>query len=212
MKLYYAPGRRSLAAHIALREANARFDLDRVDLSTLRTASGHDFHELNPRGGVPLLELDDGDTLTELPTVLAYIADQAPDSHLAPPPGPSMVRYHFHEWLAYIAGRLDAQFAPLFEPTTPAHTQAVLRGNINDAMLYLQEVLTDRAYLMGESLSAADAYLFVVLQWCERFGLDLALWPNLDEFEWTVAHRPAVEATLAAEGLLDRHRHYRRTA
>lgn len=212
MKLYYAPGRCSLAAHIALRESEHRFDLERVDLGTMRTASGRNFSDLNPKGDVPLLELDDGDTLTETPVVLSYIADLVPDRHLAPPAGTSMIRYHFQEWLAFIATELHAQFTPLFDPTTPAHVQAVLRGKINDRLLYIQEVLTDRSFLMGETFTAADAYLFTMLQWCERFGLDLPLWPNLDVYEWKVAHRPAVEATLAAEGLLDRHRHYRRTA
>ncbi|HVK84104.1 MAG TPA: glutathione transferase GstA [Kofleriaceae bacterium] len=212
MKLYYAPGRCSLAAHIALREADLRFDLERVDLGTLRTASGRNFRDLNPKADIPLLELDGGEMLTETPVVLAYIADHAPDSHLGPPAGVSMIRYHFHEWLAFIASELHAPFTLLFDPTTPAHVQAMLRGKISDRLLYTQKVLEDRAFLMGESFSAADAYLFVMLQWCERFGMDLPLWPNIDTYESKIAHRPTVEATLAAEGLLDRHRHFRRTA
>jgi len=205
MKLYYAPGRCSLAPHIALREADRRFDLERVDLKTHLTASGRDFLEINPKGYVPCLEIDGSETLTENPVILQYIADLVPDERLAPPAG-TFARYHLQEWLAFISTELHKQFGPLFHSTTPQAWQSVLRGKIGERMTYVQDVLSDRAFVMGERFTVADAYLFVMLQWCDKVGIDLSMWPILDDYEERVSHRPAVEAAMAAEGLHGRHR------
>ena len=213
MKLYYAPGACSLAPHIALREADRRFDLERVDLRTKRTASGRDFLEINPKGYVPVLELDgpSSDTLTEAQVILQFIGDLTPDAHLIPGHG-SLARYQCMEWLAFISSELHKQFGPLFQPDTPESQRAVQRGKIGDRLTYVDTVLGDRAFLMGEAFTVADAYLFVMTQWCGKFGIDLAMWPNVDAFESRVAHRPAVEAAMSAEGILGRNRVQRRSA
>lgn len=205
MKLYYSPGACSLAVHIALREADRRFDLERVDLKTHRTASGKMLSEINPKNYVPVLELDGhgGTRLTEVQVVLQYIADLVPHKQLAPPNG-TFLRYHLQEWLAFISSELHKQFGPLFSPKY--HAVADLqRGKIGERLGYLQDVLTDRAYLLGETFSVADAYLFVMLQWCDKFGIDLQLYPNLDDYEQRIAMRPAVIAAMSAEGLAGRH-------
>ena len=207
MKLYYAPGASSLAPHIALREAERHFDLERVDLVTRRTASGRDYREVNPKGYVPTLELDgaQGETLTEVQVILQYIGDLAPEHHLVAPSG-TFARYHLQEWLAFISTELHKQLRPLLDGNLPASVQAGLRAKVNERMLYLQDILADRPYLMGETFTVADAYLFVMLLWCERLGLELQLWPNLDAYESRIADRPTVEAALAAEGIAARHR------
>lgn len=212
MKLYYAPGACSLAPHIALREADRRFDLERVDLRTHRTASGGDYTMVNPKGYVPALQLDGPGSpiLTEAAVVLQYIADLAPEARLAPAQG-SLARYHLNEMLNFISSELHKQFGPLFAAKTPRAVQEQQRGKIADRLLYLQDVLSDRAYLMGETFTVADAYLFVMLQWSGAHGIDIALFPNLDDYEGRVVARPAVEMALAAEGLLEKH-HARRSA
>ncbi|HEU4734565.1 MAG TPA: glutathione transferase GstA [Kofleriaceae bacterium] len=212
MKLYYAPGACSLSPHIVLREAERQFDLERVDLKSHRTASGVDFLTINPRGYVPALQLDGADTpiLTEGPAIVQYIADLAPEARLAPANG-TFARYFLQSWLNFIATEIHKQFSPLFDPTTPAAVAERLRGKISGRFLYLQDQLSDRAYLMGETFTVADAYLFVMLQWCLPHGIDLGLYPNLDEYEYRIAQRPAVQAAMAAEGILEHHR-YRRSA
>ena len=214
MKLYYAPGACSLSPHIVLREAGRRFDLERVDLRTHRTASGRDFRTINPKGYVPALELDGPGSpiLTEGPAIVQYIADLAPDAQLVPPSG-TFARYHLQEWLNFISTELHKQFGPLVDPTFPRAPAVAehLRGRIGRRLLYLQDVLDDRAFLMGETFTVADAYLFVMLQWCAPQGIDLELYPNLDDYEARIAGRPAVQAALSAEGLLERH-HYHRSA
>ncbi len=208
MKLYYTPGACSQAPHIVLREAGRRFDLERVDLMTHRTASGDDYREINPKGYVPALELDGpgSDVLTEVAAVVQYIGDLAPDVRLVPPNG-TFARYHLQEWLNFIATELHKQFGPMFVRDTPDSVLAKQRAKINERLIWVEEVIVDRAFLMGETFTVADAYLFVMLQWCEQFGLGLPLWPNLDEYEARIAQRPAVKAALSAEGLLDRQRH-----
>jgi glutathione S-transferase len=212
MKLYYSPGACSLSPHIVLREAERRFDLERVDLKTHRTASGADYLQINPRGYVPALQLDgpDSPVLTEGPAIVQYVADLVPDARLVPPNG-TFARYHLQSWLNFISSELHKQFGPLFDPKLPAMVAERLRGKIGQRLLYLQDVLNDRAFVMGETFTVADAYLFVMLQWCEPHGIDLALYPNLDDFEHRVAQRPAVQAAMSAEGILP-HQRQRRSA
>lgn len=211
MKLFYAPGANSLSPHIALREAGLRFDLERVDPRTHRTASGADFLKINPKGDVPALQLGGPGSpiFTEGPVIVQYIADLVPEAHLAPPNG-TLARYHLQEWLTFIAAELHRQFDLLFDARTPASVAAHQRGRLGERFLYLQDVLNDRAFLMGETFTVADASLYVVLRWCNPLGIDLGLYPNLDDYEHRIVQRPAVQRALSAEGL--DHRRYRRGA
>jgi len=202
MKLYYSPGACSLAPHIALREAERTFELARVDLHTHRLTDGSDYKLINPKGYVPALELDGpgAEPLTNAQVVLQYIADLAPEKRLAPPQG-TFARFHLMEMLAFISTELHKQFGPLFMPETPASVQERQRGKIGERFLYLQERLEAQGYLMGETFSVADCYLFVMLRWSERMGMPVQTWPNLDDYFHRVAERPSVQGALAAEGL-----------
>ena len=210
MKLYYSPGACSVSPHIALREAGRTFELERVDLKTHRTASGIDYYTINPKGYVPALQLDGegSDVLTEGPAIVQYIGDLAPDSGLTPPSG-TFARYHLQEWLNFISSEIHKTFGALFHPEIAPGVQQRARGKIGDRFLYIQDVLSDRGYLMGETFTVADCYLFAMLRWCERFDIDLQIWPNLDDYFLKIYERPSVQATLAAEGLLE---HRRRVA
>lgn len=204
MKLYYSPGACSLASHIALREAERTFDLDRVDLRTHRTATGADYYQINPKGYVPTLQLDGPGSmvLTENAAILQYIADLVPEKGLAPPNG-TFARYHLQEWLDFIGSEIHKQFGPLFHPDTPALTQERLRGKIGERFAYLNGVLIDRGFLMGETFTVADCYLLAMLRWTERFEIDLQLYPNLDEYYQRMLPRPTVQAAMVAEGLVE---------
>ncbi|HEY5921439.1 MAG TPA: glutathione transferase GstA [Kofleriaceae bacterium] len=212
MKLYYSQGACSLAPHIALREAERTFELERVDLRSHRTASGADYYSINPKGYVPALELDGPGSLvlTENAAILQYIGDLAPARNLVPANG-TFARYHLQEWLSFVSSEVHKQFGPLFHPDTPALTQERLRGKIGERYGYLNGVLASRGYLMGETFGVADAYLYAMLRWNERFDLDTQLWPNLDDYFLRITTRPAVQAALGAEGLLE-HKRLRRSA
>jgi glutathione S-transferase len=200
MKLYYRPGACSLASCIALYEAGLKFDLVKVDRETKRTADGLDFNEVNSKGYVPALTLDNGETLTENVAVLQYIADRNPAAKLAPAAG-TMERYRLIEWLAFINSEIHKSFGPLFRKDAPEDTKAYARQNIATRAGWLNRNLGSRSYLMGEQFTVADAYLFVVLGWAPNAGLDMAQWPKLQGLVARVGARPHVIEARKAEGL-----------
>jgi glutathione S-transferase len=200
MKLYIAPGTCSLAPHIALREAGARFDLAIVDLKTRRADDGTNFAELNPKGYVPALRLDDGQVLTENVVVLLYIADRHPAARLAP--SETLERYRLIEWLCFINSELHKAFSPLFSPAAPESMQQYARTLIGRRLGYLQGAIGDAEFVIGGRFTVADAYLFTVLSWCAEVDIDLERWPGLARYEEALRTRPAVLSALEAEGLV----------
>jgi glutathione S-transferase len=204
MRLYYSPGRESLSPHIALREAGRPFELVRVELRAQLTSDGAEFSEINPKGYVPVLDID-GERLTEGLAIVQYIADLVPERRLAPPPT-TFARYRLQEWLGFIATELQQPFHPLFEPDTPAAMQERLRVSIAERLGYTARELRSRAFVMGDTFTVADGYLYTVLRWCKRFELNLDGWPGLAGYFDRIAARPFVQAALAAEGLLETRR------
>jgi len=201
MKLYYAPGACSLAPHIVAREAGLALDLDKLDFATRTTESGEAFSDVNPKGYVPALRLDDGSVLTEVATLVQYLADQAPQSGLAPANG-TIERYRLQEWLTFISTEIHKGFGPLWNPALPDASKEAAKAQLAKRFAYLEGQLKDRAYLTGERFSAADAYLFTVVNWTKIHKIDLSPYPTLKAYMDRVASRPAVRQALDAEGLL----------
>jgi glutathione S-transferase len=201
MKLYFAPGACSLSPHIVLRETGSTFDLEQVDNKEKKTKSGQDYWTINPKGQVPVLELDNGERLTEGPVIVQYIADQKPGSGLAPAAG-TLERYRVLEWLNFITSELHKSYGPIFRPTTPDAFKAISKENLAKRFDWVNAQLAGRQYLMGDKFTIADAYLFTVLRWAPRIEIDLAKWPNLKAYVDRVAARPKVQEALKAEGLI----------
>jgi glutathione S-transferase len=201
MKLYFAPGACSLSPHIVLRETGLNFELEQVNNQEKKTKSGQDFWAVNPKGQVPVLELDNGEKLTEGPIVVQYLADQKPAAGLLPPAG-SMERYRVQEWLNFITSELHKSFGPIFRPTTPEEFKKISKENLGKRFDYLDKHLAGRQYLMGDKFTVADAYLFTVLRWTARIQMDLGKWSNLKAYVDRIAARPKVQEALKAEGLL----------
>jgi glutathione S-transferase len=199
MKLYFSPFACSLSPHIALREAGLDVELVRVDLQAHKLAAdGSDFTPINPKGYVPVLELDDGTRLTEGPAIVQYIADLKPESGLAPKNG-TIARYQLQEWLTFINSEIHKGFGPLFRPTTPEDYKATVRQNLGNRLGYVAALLEKQPYLTGAQFTVADGYLFTVLNWGQWTGIDIAQWPSLVAFQERIGSRPAVKAALAAE-------------
>ena len=199
MKLYYSPGACSLAPHIALSEAGLAYDAVKVDLRKHVLADGTDYYAINPKGYVPLLELDDGQRLSEVAVILQYIADRKPGS-LAPVLG-TMERYRVMEWLNFVATEIHKQFGPLWYPDTPEATRDKQRATLAKRFDHISKTLAVQPYLTGDTFGIADAYLFTVLNWAGMLKVDLSPWPALQKFLARVAARPQVHAALVAEGL-----------
>lgn len=199
MRLYFAPGACSLAPHIALREAGLPVELDKVDLRTRRTASGADYTQINPKGYVPALRLDDGTVLTEAGVILQYIADRQPGT-LAPAFG-TLERYRLMEWLNFLATEIHKQFSPLFNPKITPEWKDDQLQRLSGRFELLARHLAERPYLLGQAFSIADAYLFTLLRWTKLFDIDLSKWPALQDYVARIEARPAVQAALRAEGI-----------
>ena len=201
MKLYYSPGACSLSPHIVLRESGLPFELVLASTKSHKLLDGTDYYTINPKGYVPLLELDNGERLSEGPAIVQYVADQVPDRALAPASG-TMARYRVQEWLNFISSEIHKTFSPLFRPTTPEDFKAVLKERIADRLKWVDQQLEGRSYLMGESFSVPDAYLFTVTNWCKPVGIDISALKHLGAFMARMAARPAVQEAMKAEGLI----------
>lgn len=201
MKLYYSPGACSLSPHIVLMEAGLPFNAERVDLKSKKTASGADFLAINSKGAVPALQLDEGGVLTEGAAITQYLADKKPDSGLAPRAG-TLERYRLIELLNYIAADVHKGFGPLFNPSASPEWKAAAIAGLSGKFDWLSSHLGQKTYLMGDTFTVADAYLFTILSWTSHVGIDLKKWPLLSAYVARVGQRPKVQEALKAEGLL----------
>ncbi len=201
MKLYFSPGACSLSPHIVAREAGLDVQLEKVDGKAKRTASGKDFWQINPKGYVPALELDDGQLLTEGPVIVQYLADQRPDAGLVPASG-TLGRYRVQELLGYVNSEIHKSFGPLFHDATSPEVRAEKKAYLHKRYALLDRALAEKDWLFGDRFSVADAYLFVVTNWAGHVKLDLSEHRNLQSFQARVAARPAVQEAMRAEGLM----------
>jgi glutathione S-transferase len=198
MKLYFTPGTCSLHPHIALLEAGLPFEMVRVDTRSHKTSDGRDYYAINPKGYVPALELDDGSLLTEGAVIDQYIADRNPAAKLIPPAG-TLERYHVQEWLSFIATEIHKAFAPLFGSGSPPEVKEAARAKIATRFDYVAKRLGAHDYLVGDTFTVADGYLFNMLTWTRWTAIDLAKWPALQAFYGRVGERPSVMKALASE-------------
>jgi glutathione S-transferase len=200
MKLYYSSGACSLSPHIVALEAGIDLQLEKVDGKAKLTETGADFWQINPKGYVPALVLDNGELLTEGPAIVQYLADLKPASSLAPANG-TLARYRLQEMLGYINSELHKTYSPLFKPETPAEVRQERKGYLRKRYALLEGVLTKQPWLLGEQFTVADAYLFTVTSWAKHVDLDLSEFAALAAFQQRVAARPSVQAAMQSEGL-----------
>ncbi|MDB5998330.1 MAG: gst [Rhizobacter sp.] len=198
MKLYYSPGACSLSPHIVLHESGLAFQHVLASTKTHKLEDGTDYYGINPKGYVPLLELDDGTRLSEGPVIVQYIADQVPTKNLAPANG-TMPRYRLQEWLNFITAELHKQFAPLFNQAYPAEAKELNTKKINGRLEYVNAQLEGKQYLVGDTFSVADAYLYVILRWSRAMKVEGANLPNLVAYYDRIDARPAVQQALKHE-------------
>jgi glutathione S-transferase len=200
MKLFYTPGTCSLVAHILLHETALPCILERVDLSSHRTTQHENFYTINPKGYVPLLQLDDGQSLSEGPVIAQHLCELASRTDLLPAVG-ELARYRVLEWQAYISSELHKSFTPLFNPALDAASKALFVASLQKKFAWISAQLGERAYLYGEHFTLADAYLFTVASWAPLVGLDLSTLTPLQRYLAGIGELPAVRAALAAESL-----------
>lgn len=200
MKLYYSPGACSQAPHILLHELGLSHDAERVDLKSKILESGGSYLDVNPKGSVPALELDNGEVLTENSVILQYLGDRA-GSEVLPPIG-DFRRYRVLETVNYITTELHKSFSPLFNAAASDETKKFFREMLAKKFDHVERQLGQGPFAMGETLTIADPYLFVIAGWADAM-IGLTNWPNLIAFRERMLQRPSVRHVLRFEGLLE---------
>jgi len=201
MKLYYSPGACSLAPHIVLQELGLPYTPVKVDTKAKTFEGGGDYSKINSKGYVPAIELDDGQVLTEAAVILQYLADRKPESGFAPAAG-TVERYRFQEWLNFIATEIHKGFGPLWKPDSTEDEKERVRARIAVRLDWLATQMEGRSFVAGQQFTAADAYLFTILNWGHWTDVDLGKWPVLKDYVTRIAARPKVREALKVEGLL----------
>ncbi|WP_404478796.1 glutathione transferase GstA [Novosphingobium sp. BL-52-GroH] len=196
MKLYYSPGACSLADHIALIESGLPFETEKVDLKAKATESDKSYTDINPKGYVPALGLDDGGVLTENIAILSYIADRA--GQLVPTGG--MAKFRTLEALAYISSELHKGFKPFFTPDASDDDKAKAKDALGERFSLFEEVLAGQNFVLGNSFTIADSYLFVMLFWAKTKA-DVPVPARLTAFYDRLMARDSVRKALADEGI-----------
>ncbi len=198
MKLYYSPSACSMAPHIVMRELGLSFEAVQVDLKTHRLADGTDYYQINPKGYVPALQLEDGSLLTEDAAILQYLGDRKPGLLAAPG---SMERYRTIEWLTFISSELHKGFSPLFNGDMPEAAKKIFLDKLKNRFALLDKHLASHEFLMGKQFTVADAYAFTILNWKNFLNVDLSPWKNIEAYMNRMTARPKVRETIHAEKL-----------
>jgi glutathione S-transferase len=180
-----------------MHELGIEHDAKKVNLRSKTLEDGSSYLQINPKGSVPALELDDGEILTENAVILQYLGDRA---GVLPPTG-DLRRYRVLELVNFITTELHKNFAPLFNSSADDDTKRFHREQIARKLDYLDQQLGSGPFLMGDTLTLPDVYLFVIAGWADRM-IGLTNWPNLTAFRERMLKRPWVRHVLRFEGLL----------
>ncbi|WP_095081721.1 glutathione transferase GstA [Pseudomonas sp. Irchel s3h17] len=208
MKLYYIPAACSLSPHIVLNELGIDVTLIKVDNKKQTTELGDSYHNVNELGYVPVLELDDGTFLREGAVIVQYLADQKPELGLAPANG-TMDRYRLQEWLSFLTSEIHKGFIPLLYAGLAGKYVDTAKPKLEQRFAWINEQLADRQFLMGDTFTVVDAYLFALIGWGQASWLksyyqadihfdDLK---SLQAWYGRVHERPSVQRALQAERL-----------
>jgi glutathione S-transferase len=193
MRLYFSPLACSLSSRIALYEANLPAEFIEVDPKTKRTSDGRDYRTIHPVGLVPLLELDDGQLLSENAAILQFIAGV---------PEGSLERARLQEWLAFISTELHKTvFVPLLDAKAPPQAKDYAQSKAAARLEHVATRLEKSEYLL-DRFTVADAYLYTVLNWAMVTPIDLDRYPSIRAYQKRIRARPSVDRAFKEERVL----------
>ncbi|WP_397459192.1 glutathione transferase GstA [Pseudomonas asplenii] len=209
MKLYYIPASCSLSPHIVLNELGLDATLIKVDHKKHLTELGANYFEVNSFGYVPAIELDDGTLLREGPAIVQYLGDLKPELGLVPING-TLDRYRLQEWLSFLTSEIHKGYIPLLYSTLAGKYVDTAKPKLEKRFAWIDEQLTARPYLLGDSFTVADAYLFALTGWGQaawltsyyKADIHFDNLHNLRAWYDRVKVRPAVQKALREEGLV----------
>ena len=204
MKLYYFPKTISIAAVLALHEAGVDFEAVKVDFSKAEQAGPH-YHAINPKGRVPALVTDQG-VVTETGAILEYIAALAPEAGLVPADALQAAR--MREAMYYLASTAHVNHAHKMrgarwatQETSFADMAAKVPETMTASAAYLENKVLAGPFVLGERISLADVYLYVVCTWLPGDQVDMTAFPKLTAFVAAMEARPSV-AKARADGMI----------
>lgn len=206
-RLHYFPGFGSMAPHMVLRETGAPFELVSVDISKGENQT-EAFRSLNPLARIPVLEAD-GMALYEAAAICLHLADAHPAAQLAPPPG-TPARALLYRWLMFLTNTLQAHMLCHFYPervsasdAAAAEVKAAAEQRIAEDLDYVAGEIarTGGPWLCGAAYTVADPFLLMLCYWTLEMRRPARAVPVLAPLLERVSARPAVRATLEAEGL-----------
>ncbi|BFM72012.1 Putative glutathionine S-transferase [Acinetobacter baumannii] len=198
MRLFFYPHACSMAIHIALKETGQEFDTEFVDLSTKVTGSGLDYLKINPKRAVPALGLENGKVITEVTTILTYLADLVPEKNLIPKSS-SFERYEMMSLLSFISMDIHKNFSAFFYKEKIDSWIEVSKHKLSRSFDFIENKLQSNQYLNGNEISIADFYFFVMLHWCDYFSIDLEKWPKILNLKYNLGKRSSVQEVLKFE-------------
>lgn len=203
LTLYYTPNTCALASHIALIEANAAYELRRIDFATTQQRSP-DYLALNPKGRVPALATPLG-VLTETPALLAFIAQSFPAAGLAPLDNPFAFA-RVQEFNSYLCATLHVAHAHRMRGYRWADDEAAIAAmqrkvpqSVGEGFALIENDMFAGPWVMGDSYTICDPYLFTLAQWMEADGVDPARFPKLMDHRKRMKQRPSVLQAIAEE-------------
>lgn len=198
MRLFFYPHACSMAIHIPLKETGQEFDTEFVDLSIKVTGSGLDYLKINPKGAVPALGLENGKVITEVTTILTYLADLVPEKNLIPKSS-SFERYEMMSLLSFISMDIHKNFSAFFYKEKIDSWIEVSKHKLSRSFDFIENKLQSNQYLNGNEISIADFYFFVMLHWCDYFSIDLEKWPKILNLKYNLGKRSSVQEVLKFE-------------
>jgi glutathione S-transferase len=203
LTLYYTAHTCSLASHIALLDAGATYELKRIDFRQTEQRSPA-YLEINPKGRVPAMVTPRG-VLTETPAILAFIAQSFPEARLAPMSDPFAFA-ELQSFNSYLCATLHVAHAHRMrgnrwadDPASFADMRRKVPQSVGACYELIESRMLRRPWVMGESYTIADPYLFTLAQWLEGDGVDPATIPRVMEHRGRMAERANVQRAMAEE-------------
>ncbi|HEY5638064.1 MAG TPA: glutathione S-transferase family protein [Burkholderiales bacterium] len=203
MILYYTPGTCALASHIALETAGAKYEARRIDFKTTEQRSP-EYLKVNPKGRVPALVTERG-VLTETPAILLYVAQTFPKSNIAPLDDPFRLA-EVQAFNSYLCSTVHIAHAHRMRGTRWADDEAAIEAmkkkvpqSVGECFELIEREMLRGPWVMGETYTISDMYLFTLSQWLEGDGVDINRFPKLADFRKRMADHPIVKKVLAQE-------------
>lgn len=202
-KFYYAQGTCALASHIALEEAGAPYMAERLDFKTNQQNSP-EYLAINPKGRVPTLVSDRG-ILTETPAILAFIAQSFPQARLAPFED-AFALAEVQAFNSYLCSTVHVAHAHKLrgyrwaaEESSFTDMKRMVPKSVAACFALIERSMLRGPWVMGESYTICDPYLFTVGQWLEGDGVDVAALPKAMAHRKRMQERPAVRRVMEVE-------------